>query len=433
MWLNAFIKIKKSKQSIFLASISVFNIAVVFVLQMITFNVVGAGDETDALFLGLAIPTLILSITVTALNNVLVPLFSGRNILEVKLISKNVFLVLCGLGCVLTIILQMTLDIWLPLIANGFSYEKLELAKLLTRIQLMVVPLSILYSIQWSVLNGQKRHLESEMSPALINVFLLPIIYFLLKKYGVVAIAIAYPIRVFLQNIVLYILLGKGYIGFVRISKHELYLIWNKLKPMMLGSIYYKSEPVIDRSLLSNTASGTLSVFFMAQQVYSAMSQIIVKSIVTPSIARLSESYNNKNEKEFNLLYKETFVRLFYVLVFIFICFLIFGRYASNLILSIKVHTNSSGEDLYNILFLLYGSFVGNVLGTISSSTFYARGNTKTPSYISMFTYTAYLPIKVFLFIWFGVKGLALTISIYSLVNVILMTYVYLSRYKINN
>ena len=417
-------------QSLSLAVLSAANIAITFIIQLITFNIIGAGDATDALFLGLAIPTLFLSVTVTALNNVLVPMFSGKDKDDVKRIAKTVTLVICGLGVVITCVLYLSIDLWLPLIANGFNQQKLELARGLTSIQLSVIPLAILYSIQWSILNGQKRHIEAEMSPALVNLFLLPILVVLLYKHGVWVIAAAYPIRILIQNIFLFMFIGKGYIGVSKVSHSDLILVWRKLKPIMLGSIYYKSEPVIDRSLLSNTPSGSLSLFFLAQQIYSALSQIIVKAIVTPNIAKMSECYNKNMADDFNRIYKQSILKIIFVLAITLVLFFLFGENLSGVILNLKSHGYNSTNQLYIIMSMLFGSFVGNVLGSLASSAFYARGNTKTPSYMSMLTYTIYIPVKIYVFLHFGINGLAITISVYSLINRLLLFALYMNKYN---
>jgi peptidoglycan biosynthesis protein MviN/MurJ (putative lipid II flippase) len=81
---------------------------------------------------------------------------------------------------------------------------------------------------------------------------------------------------------------------------------------------------------------------------------------------------------------------------------------------------NISAENvsrLWWIMLWLGGMFAGGVLGQISSSSFYARGNTVTPTRISMVSYTAYLPAKVIAFYIWGVAGLAVATSIYCMLN----------------
>lgn len=100
------------------------------------------------------------------------------------------------------------------------------------------------------------------------------------------------------------------------------------------------------------------------------------------------------------------------------------------MILNLKSHGYNSTNQLYIIMSMLFGSFVGNVLGSLASSAFYARGNTKTPSYMSMLTYTIYIPVKIYVFLHFGINGLAITISVYSLINLLLLFALYMNKYN---
>ena len=67
--------------------------------------------------------------------------------------------------------------------------------------------------------------------------------------------------------------------------------------------------------------------------------------------------------------------------------------------------------------------FLGGVGGQICSSSFYACGDTTTPTRMSMLTYTAYIPGKVAGFYFGGVMGLAIVTSIYYITNLSLQVY----------
>jgi peptidoglycan biosynthesis protein MviN/MurJ (putative lipid II flippase) len=62
-------------------------------------------------------------------------------------------------------------------------------------------------------------------------------------------------------------------------------------------------------------------------------------------------------------------------------------------------------------------------MGQIAASTFYSIGDTVTPTRMSMLTYTLYIPGKVLSFYFWGVAGLAVTTSIYYLLNLSLQIY----------
>lgn len=414
-------------RSLILAALSASNIAIAFILQIITFNIIGPGRETDALFLGLSVPTFILSITVTSLNNVLVPFFSGQDKYTVNKTASMLLSIFVGGSVLVALMLWISIDLWLPLLANGFDKNTYLLCKSLTEIQLIAIPFYILFSIQWSILNGKKKHVSSELSPAIINFITIPILIFLLPIYGVYTLAYAYSIKIILQNIIIFYF--NRDLKITSFNRMQFIELWKKIKPVMLGSIYYKSEPVVDRSLLTNSLSGTLSLFFLAQQIISAFNQIITKSFVTPSVAVMSEAFKNKDHEKLVRVYKNTFKKIFFVLSLISIVFLVFGRQATDILLSLRDNDSDSSVLLFTLLYLLSGALIGNVAGSLASASFYAAGDTKTPSYMSMINYTIYIPLKIVTYIYFDITGLAIITSFYSLFNLVSLLFLY--KYKI--
>ena len=90
-------------------------------------------------------------------------------------------------------------------------------------------------------------------------------------------------------------------------------------------------------------------------------------------------------------------------------------NYAINL--NIRNISAKNISELWWIMIWLGGMFVGGVAGQISSSAFYASGDTKTPTRIGIYSYTFYMPLKIVLFYFYGVQGIAIITSAFFLVN----------------
>jgi peptidoglycan biosynthesis protein MviN/MurJ (putative lipid II flippase) len=67
------------------------------------------------------------------------------------------------------------------------------------------------------------------------------------------------------------------------------------------------------------------------------------------------------------------------------------------------------------------GQFVIGNLGMVMTSMFYAVGDTKSPTIVGIYAYTFGIFFKISLFYWMGNLGLALGVSIYFLISLILM------------
>jgi peptidoglycan biosynthesis protein MviN/MurJ (putative lipid II flippase) len=102
---------------------------------------------------------------------------------------------------------------------------------------------------------------------------------------------------------------------------------------------------------------------------------------------------------------------------------LIFGFSGQNILDLLVGYGNVSSDNLRKlwwIMLCLGGMFAGGAMGQISSSSFYALGDTKTPTRIGVYSYTVYIPAKIALFYYFGVLGLALVTSMFLIVNLYL-------------
>jgi peptidoglycan biosynthesis protein MviN/MurJ (putative lipid II flippase) len=63
---------------------------------------------------------------------------------------------------------------------------------------------------------------------------------------------------------------------------------------------------------------------------------------------------------------------------------------------------------------------IGGACGQVISGAFYAIGDTRTPTLLFIGTYTVYFPIKIVVFLKYGLIGLALATSAHLAINFLL-------------
>jgi len=78
---------------------------------------------------------------------------------------------------------------------------------------------------------------------------------------------------------------------------------------------------------------------------------------------------------------------------------------------------------LWQVMVALVGLFVGGGIAAITTTAFYAIGDTRTLTRVGIYTYTIYIPLKVLAFIKFGLTGLAVAVSCFFLTNLIMQFY----------
>lgn len=410
------------KQILLLSSMSAVNIGIAFLFQWYVFFYLGPGPETDALFAGMTIPQLVLTVISASLMHVLVPMMAGESDKKLKEDAWNFFYLITVLFGALAIILYITSALWVPILFPGFEDDLIQLTIDLTHIQLLGMVFSAVNGVQLATYHAKQHFILPEFSLVLTGLVGISLLIWALPRYGVLAAAYINVLRFALQTIILMPFLGKP--TSPDLTNENILQAWKRIKPLLIGTTYYKTDPLIDRFLLSTVTPGTLSLYYIAQQIYGAAHQVFNKAIITPFVPSLSQCYKLGDHRLFMASYYRKLLRTSMLIFLSFLTIAVFGWVITEYF---HLTLGHSGDDdlrqLWWILIWLGGMYIGGALGLVTSSAYYASGNTSTPTKVSVFSYTIYIPVKVICFYFFGVVGMAISTSVYYLINLFLQIY----------
>lgn len=414
------------KQTVQLGTLSAVNIGIAFLFQWYALTQLGPGIETDALFAAMTLPQLVLTIISGSLMHVLVPLLAGEEEDRLQHDAWAFLFLIGGLIGLLACILYVTAQWWIPLTVPGFDEAGKALTVELSRIQMIGLVFTAINSVQWAAYHARQQFVFGELAPTLSGVLSFFILVWALPQYGVIAAAWINVIRSGLQTILLMPAMGSPILPDLR--RPAVSTAWRRIKPILFGSAYYKTDPLVDRFLLSLASSGSLSLYYLSQQIYGAINQIINKAISAPLVPLLSNSYKNNDASGFRKACYRTVVQVCAVGFVGILSIILFGNDVLNLIVG---HGSVNAENilqLHWILICLSGMFFGGAVGQIFSSSFYATGDTKTVVKISTITYSVYLPSKLIAYYAFGITGLAVVTSMLYIVDCFVMAYVMVKK-----
>ncbi len=410
-----------------LGALSAANIGIAFLFQWYVLTQLGPGLESDALFAGMTLPQLVLAVISGSLMHVLVPLLAGEDEDRLRHDAWGFLFLVGGLFGLIATILYLAAPWWMPITVPGFSEEGRALSVDLTRIQLIGMVFSAINGVQWAAYHARQQFVWAEFTPILSSVLGLLLLIWALPKYGVVAAAWISTLRMALQTLLLAPGMGRP----VRpdLKSVAIRQAWKRIKPLLLGTAYYKTDPMVDRFLLSTASSGSLSLFYLAQQIYGAVNQVINKAVASPLVPLLSKLHKAGDMESFRRTY---WLKVLQVGAVSLVGLLVLGMTGQRLLTHLVGHGSVSASnitELWWIMIWLGGMFMGGTAGQICSSVFYACGDTSTPTQMSIITYTAYVPSKVTAFYFWGVEGLALVTSIYYLTNLSLLIYLFRNKW----
>jgi putative peptidoglycan lipid II flippase len=238
----------------------------------------------------------------------------------------------------------------------------------------------------------------------------------LLPRYGVHAIAWAMSLRSMLQLA----LLVPGWGRYARPDWRAAggRTAFMRLLPLMGGATYYKLDPMVERVLASFAPAGHLSLLHLGQQASAAGSQIITKAIVNPIMPALAELAAARLWPDFARLTRRRLTIVLTVTIGAWIAMAVAGRPILGLVLAGWLNPSEIAL-LHVILVALGGVWLGGAAGQVLSVSFFALGDTRTPTTVGVIGFTVAIPLKIACYWSGGIVGLAVATSIYTAGNAV--------------
>jgi len=406
------------RQSLTLGWLAVCNSALAVLMPWYVVTRLGVGVETDAFFAAGALPQLIFVVVSTPLAHVLVPLLATEDEETFRRDAWGFFLGIGGLFALLGLAFFVTAGYWVPWLVPGFSEEGKRLAVSLTRAQTISMVLVVMVVALWSVHHARQKFFWAELSPVLANAAAFGFLVWALPRYGVAAAAWAVVLQNGLKAVLLLPILGRWQrpdwgSQLFRES-------WRRVRPFLFGQTYYRTDPLLDRYLTSMTAAGSLSVFYIGQQIYAAIHQITNKAISSPMVSLLAVKAKAGDREAFRRIYLERLLWMTALTGAMCVGLMAFGYSALHFMIGRGGITAENLQTLWWTLVALAGVLVGGAVGQVTSGAFYATGDTKTPTMFFVLTYTVYVPLKILAFRRYGLTGLAVAASLYFMLNLAL-------------
>jgi len=404
--------------SLTLAALAICNAVLAILIPWYVVTRLGVGIETDSYFASGALPQLIFLVVSFSLAQVLVPLLATEDEETFRRDAWGFFIAVSALFSLLALLLFVTAGFWVPLFVPGFSDKAKQLTVSLSRIQLLAMVGNASVAVLWSVYYARQKFIWAELSAILANVAALLFLIWTLPHYGIPAAAWAAVLNLGLKVGLLFPVLGRWQRP--QWDSYAMREAWQRIKPFLFGQTYSRTDPLIDRFLTSMSIAGDLSLLYIGQQIYSAISLIITKAISAPTVPRLALAAKSGDWPNFRRIYRHRLLWMAALAVATCIILLLFGEAMLHLLIGHGGITAGNVRMLWWIMLGLIGLLIGGTAGQVTAVAFYAMGDTKTPTMLFVWTFTIYIPIKVLVFLHYGLLGLAIATSVHLIVNFLL-------------
>lgn len=403
------------KQSVNLGALAVCNAALALLAAWYVVTRVGINIETDAFFASGALTQFVFLVLTATLLPVLVPLLATSGDKTFSDDAWAFFSLTCVSFSLIALGLYAASSVWVPLLVPGFSEGGKSLTVSLTKIQLVSMVLNAAIVTLWAAHYARHRFVWIELSGLVANLAGLLFLVLTLPRFGIRAAAWN---TVFYNSLKLIFLLPV--VGRWRLPKWRSPAVgeaWRRFKPLLPGHVYLRADPMLDRFLTSMTGAGSLSLLYVAQQVYANIVMVLGKAVVAPMAPRLAVEAEEGDWPRYRRTYSNRLALTLFVASLGALLLLAVGRPALHLIIGHGGIAAGNVNRLWLIMIALTGTLVGGAAGQVTAGGFYAMGDTKTPTKVSACIYTFYIFLKAAVFLKYGLIGMAVTMSAYFVAN----------------
>lgn len=403
-----------------------------FVRDRLLASTFGAGDMLDAYYAAFRLPDLIYGFLVLgALSAAFIPVFT-------ELITKEkreeawrltnsllqTILFLLGLSAVLGIIFSKTVAGW---IAPGFSQEKQVLVALLTRVMLLAPLFLASSAVIGGVLVSFRQFLAYSFAPVLYNVGIILGILWLYPVFGLVGLAWGVVLGALLHCLIqVPALFRSGYhFQFTPFSllfrDNSFRQVVKLMIPRSLAMAVSQISLVIATVFASTLAAGSLAAFTLAVNIQSVPLGLFGIAFSLASFPVLSTLAAKGEYEQFFLTLSQTTKKILYFVLPLSFLLIIFRAEIVRVVLGTGAFNWEDTILTFTVLGWLSFSLFAQSLIPLLVRAFFALQDTRTPLLAALIGEAVHLITLPPLLSWYAAAGLAISFSLGTLVNLLLL------------
>ncbi len=408
-----------------LAILAAINLATTLASTWVVLKTYGAGIENDSLIASATLSQFALVLLANSVIQVATPILTvAPDSSAFQKTLKALSTLVIAVFALLSTLIFATVGYWTSLLFPKLVESDQAVFENLVAINTVGMFLTGVTALQSAAYYATHRFEKAELISVVGSILSLIVTVSTIGKFGIYAAALPAVIRPLVQIAAMRDALAFGAPATIERSATGNFL--EKIRPLIVGNSYLKLDSVFDRYILARADSGTLTLVSLTQQLYGALSQIIQKALIGTILADAAGVSGKRDRGQLRGLLKSKLIDVGLSVLIVGIMVAVFALNISKLSIPIKTLTGDQLQNLAWISLCLFGMFAGGLLGGVTSTFFYALGDTKTPTLMSIITFTVYVPVKFIVFNVFGITGFCIAVSVYLLLNFAIMLYLIL-------
>jgi len=397
----------------------------------------GTSDALDAFLIAFLLPGFAISLVAGSLNAALIPTYiqvrehEGQE--AAQRLSSSIMLSSAGLLVAVSVVSALVASYILPVLASGFSAEKLALTTSLYYVLLPCIALSGL-AVTWSaILNAHDRFALAAAGPMVTAFITVLMLIVLAKDWGIYALAVGTVTGSLLEAGLLGWWLGRQGISVIprwHGTTPAVKQVWGQYTPMVAGAFLMGSTSLVAQSMAAMLGSGSVSALAYGSKITTlilGVGSVAVSTAVLPHFSRMVARSDWDNVRHTLLTYARLIVLITLPMTLVLIYF---SEPLVRLLFQRGAFTDADTKLVawVQVLYLLQVPiFVLGMLIVRLMSALKANGILMWGAGINLFfnVVSSYLLMK-----WLGIAGIALSMSLMYLVSCCYLLFVSLRLLK---
>jgi len=390
----------------------------------------GASEEMDALFVAQTLPLLIQAMISTAANYSIIPAFGeleskndGAGASRTASTLLNCF-GLFLLSASLTVSLASTGV--LDLIAPGLPVDTRKTAGGLLAIQAPILFFGGVAALLSSVLSSRERYFHGPIALLLSSLVTLTVILLFKKSAGIDAAAIAYLAGSLVTLLFLLPPYLRRYPYRMSLAVRDpaaASILWLML-PLLLGSMFYRAEALVQRFIASFLPTGSISYLGYGFKVITLFATLLSSGLPVVALTHYSAQLRQNDAAGLTETFHSVFKWMTCLVVACVVLVIVCGKDLVQILFMRGRFDAQAASYTYQCLILYSGVLVAGVLGSLITPVFYAHKDVKTTVALGIGGSLLHLILCFSLAPKFSFLGLPLAHSISNVLTVGTMLFV---------
>jgi putative peptidoglycan lipid II flippase len=386
----------------------------------------GAGVELDAYYAAFRVPDLLFNLLIVgALSAGFIPLFSEyleqRSEKEAWTLAAQILTVITSVIAVIAALVAIAAPWIVPFFTSGFSAEGVALTVTMTRIMTISPILLGISGVMGGILQAKKQFVAFALAPVFYNIGIIIGITIFARTWGIAGVAWGVALGSFFHACIqAFPAFQLGLRGIGRRpwwSEGVRRLLWMMI-PRTASLAVAQINLLIVLAFASSLSLGSVAVFTLATNIQSLPFGLIGVSVAVAAFPALSQAANQGRERSFQRLLLQQVAWLWFLLVPVTVLFYLFAPQMVYVVLGAGKFDAVNVARTTDVLRILVIALPAQSVVALLVRAYYAKQNTWTPFFVSVFAELVNLGLCLALRERYGLQGLAIAFTISTIVHV---------------